>query len=120
MRNNMEKKAKKSKDAEEPVYYEMSSGNVFRDFGIKDPEEAQAKSDIAFLIRRFIQKNDLSQDEAAIIMGIDQPKVSKIVRGILSEFTIWRLLDCLKQLGFDVEIKATISSSVHPSLRVTA
>ncbi len=37
-------------------------------------------------------------------MGIDQPKVSKILRGQLREFSIERILGFLRAIGWDVEI----------------
>ena len=100
----MAKKVKKSKKFEE-IEYEVSSGNVFKDFGYANPEEAKAKWDLAFLIRSVIEDKELTQDMAAELMGIDQPKVSKITRGILSEFTIERLMRYLVALGIDIEIK---------------
>jgi|SRR5579863_1527963 predicted XRE-type DNA-binding protein len=120
MRKIMGKKAKKSSSKEEKLEYEIGSGNVFQDFRFANPEEAKAKSDLAFLIRLFIKKNGLTQEEAAIMMGMDQPKISKITRGLLSEFTLERLLTCLVQLGFDIEIKPTISKSVTPSIHVAS
>ncbi len=99
--------------------YKASSGNVFKDFNYPNPEEAQAKSDIAALIRGYIKKHGLTQEEAAIMMSIDQPKVSKITRGILHEFTLEWLMICLLGLGFDVEIKAKESSKPSPSIRFT-
>lgn len=112
----MGKTEKNDKIRSEEIEYEISSGNVFKDFNYPNPEEAQAKSDIAFLIREFIKENELTQEEAAIMMGVDQPKVSKITRGILHEFTLEWMMNCLLTLGFDVEIKATISKEIAPSI----
>jgi predicted XRE-type DNA-binding protein len=114
----MGKKAQKSNVLKEEIEYEFGSGNVFKDFGMDRPEETKAKSDLAYLIRLFIKENKLTQEEASIMMGLDQPKVSKITRGILSEFNIERLMLCLVQLGFDVEIKPKMSRSLTPSLHV--
>ncbi len=114
----MGKKAKKSSPAEEKIEFELGSGNVFDDFKIATPEEARAKSDLAFLIRSFVKQNELTQEEAAVLMGLDQPKVSKITRGILDEFNIERLMLCLVQLGFDLEIRPTLSRSATPSIHV--
>lgn len=114
----MEKKERKNSSEEECVEYEIGSGNVFHDFRHTNPKEAKVKSDLAFLIRVFIKKNELTQEEAAIMMGMDQPKVSRISRGILSEFTIERLMFCLVQLGFDIEIRPSISRSITASIHV--
>jgi hypothetical protein len=46
-------------------------------------------------------KGLLNKKSASLI----QPKVSKIIRGLLSEFSIERLLKFVLALGFDIEIK---------------
>src|SRR3990167_2794002 len=99
--------------------YEVSSGNVFADFGFENPKEANAKSDLALLIGAIIKRRKLTQIKAAELMKIDQPKVSKILRGLLSEFTIERLMNCLLGLGCDLEIKPTMGKAVIPSIHVT-
>jgi hypothetical protein len=49
----MVKKERKSKKKVvlEKIEYEMSSGNLFKDFGYANPEEAKAKWDLAFLLK---------------------------------------------------------------------
>jgi predicted XRE-type DNA-binding protein len=83
---------------------ERGSGNVFADMGLPDPEQRLAKASLASAIQDVIELRGLTQAEAAQIMGIDQPKVSKIIRGRLSEFSTERLLNCLVHLGLDVDI----------------
>ena len=38
-------------------------------------------------------------------MGIDQPKVSKLLRGRLKEFSVERLMLFLNLLGYDIEVR---------------
>jgi predicted XRE-type DNA-binding protein len=80
-----------------PVY--AGSGNVFADLGLPDAEEALAKARLAQAIAGAIERKGLSQGEAAGIMGLDQPKVSALVRGRLSGFSTDRLFRCLTLLG---------------------
>ncbi len=82
----------------------IGSGNVFKDFGDPNPEESQAKADLSRQIRKIIEQRKFTQKEAAEIMGIDQPKVSDIIRGKLSKYTIDRLIRFLRLLGTDIEI----------------
>jgi predicted XRE-type DNA-binding protein len=84
--------------------FEESSGNVFADLGLPNAEELRAKADLAFEISRAIGERDLTQAEAAEILGVDQPKVSALVRGRLSGFSMERLYRFLNALGKDVEI----------------
>lgn len=82
----------------------LGSDNVFADIGLSNPEERLAKANIAVAINDVIKARGLTQVQAAELMGIDQPKVSKINRGRLSEFSTERLLTFLIHLGLDVEI----------------
>ena len=79
-----------------------SSGNVFADLGYPNAEEAIAKSRLAQQIAEIIEKRHLTQ--AATLIGIDQPKISKLLRGQLREFSTDRLFRFLNALNQDVEI----------------
>jgi predicted XRE-type DNA-binding protein len=119
----MAKKRKKASKAvknkvPKKIEYEVSSGNLFRDFGFSNPEERDAKSDLALIISSTIKHRNLTQKEAAELMGTDQSKISKIVKGLLSEFTIERLMKYMVLLGIDVEIKTKESKTVVPSIHV--
>src|ERR1043166_9283846 len=80
------------------------SGNVFADLGLSDPEERLAKSQLAILIEVAIEERGLTQHEAGKLMGVDQPKVSHVLRGRLSGYSTQRLIEFLNALGRDVEI----------------
>jgi predicted XRE-type DNA-binding protein len=82
----------------------VSSGNVFADMRLPDAEELLAKADLAIQISRIIEERELTQAEAAELLGIDQPKISALVRGRLEGFSIERLTRFLNALGQDVEI----------------
>jgi predicted XRE-type DNA-binding protein len=81
-----------------------SSGNVFADLGLPNADEEAAKVDLAFEISRIIEERGLTQTEAAELMGVDQPKVSALVRYRLDGFSMERLYRFLNALGRDVEI----------------
>ena len=108
------------KNKPENIEYSVSSGNVYADFGFSNPEEAKTKADLAMLISEIIKEKDLTQQQAADLMNIDQPKVSKIIRGLLSEFSIERLLKFILALGFDLEIipKPHKVKSTFPSMHI--
>jgi predicted XRE-type DNA-binding protein len=84
--------------------HELSSGNVFRDLELPDADALQVKADLVYEISRAIEQRGLTQREAAEILGIDQPKVSALVRGHLKGFSMERLYRFLNALGKDVEI----------------
>lgn len=83
----------------------VGSGNIYADFGFPNPEEALAKAKLAALISDQIKIRKLTQKKAAKLMEIDQPKVSDILRGKLSDFSMERLLRFLVFLGFDILIQ---------------
>jgi predicted XRE-type DNA-binding protein len=80
------------------------SGNVFADIGLPNPEERLAKADLAIRIASAIRGRRLTQARAARILKIDQPKVSRLLRGRLSGFSTERLMHFLTLLGRDIEI----------------
>ena len=82
----------------------QSTGNVFEDIGLPDAEEAHAKAEIAVRICEIIAERKLSQTKAAKVLGVDQPKVSALMRGRLEGFSSDRLFRFLNALGSDVEI----------------
>lgn len=98
------------------------SNNVFADLGLPHPEERLAKAELARAIGRVITARGLTQREAAALMGIDQPKVSHLLRGRLADFSTERLMGFLTALGRDVEIivKTAPKSRRQGRLRVVA
>src|SRR4029077_5971478 len=97
------------------------SGNVLADLGLPEPEEELTKAQLASHIRQIIQRRRLTQVAAAELMGIDQPKVSALLNGRLTNFSTDRLMRLLTTLGQDVEIvvKETSSSLDKGRIRVT-
>ena len=104
------------------IQVEEGSGNVFADIGLPDPEERLAKADLAIRISEAIRARRLTQTRAAHILKIDQPKISRLLRGQLSGFSTERLMHFLTLLGRDVEIsvKAAPRSRRQGHLRVIA
>lgn len=102
------------------VYH--GGGNVFADLGLPDAEEMQAKAELARQILSIIAKRHLTQAKAAEILGIDQPKVSALMRGRLRGFSLERLFHFLNALGRDVQItvKAKPRSRQQGQLKVAA
>ena len=86
------------------IEVEEGSSNVFADLGLPNPEERLAKADLAIRIAGAIRARRLTQTTAARILKIDQPKISRLLRGQLSGFSTERLMQFLTLLGRDVEI----------------
>ncbi len=81
-----------------------SSGNVFADLGLPHAPEDMLKVNIARAIASTINKKNLTQAAAGAIIGVDQAKVSALLRGRLTGFSVERLVMFLVKLGRDVDI----------------
>lgn len=96
-------KARKSKASREKI--ETSSGNVFADLGFQDAEERLLKAKLATKIALLIEKKGWTQAQTAERTALDQPKVSRLLRGQLSGFSADRLFAILNRLGHSVEVR---------------
>lgn len=79
-------------------------GNVFADLGFTDAPERQTKVRLAMAINGLIERRGLSQGTAAALLGINQPKVSALLKCRLEGFSVERLMRFLTALSQDVEI----------------
>ena len=84
---------------------ETTSGNIFADLGLQNPEEHLAKARLAMQIDLLIEKKGLNQKDAAKLLGIDQPKISALHKGKLSGFSLERLFRFLNILGQEIDIQ---------------
>jgi predicted XRE-type DNA-binding protein len=77
---------------------------VFADLGLPNPELALAKAELVRRIRDLIGERKLTQAKAAKLLGLDQPKVSALVRGQVEGYSLDRLFRFLNVLGQQIEI----------------
>jgi len=84
----------------------VSSGNVFRDLGRPEPELLLFKAQLADQVRVAIARRGWTQTQAADHLGVDQPRVSHLMRGHLAGFSTDALLAFLKRL--DVVVNVTL------------
>ena len=81
-----------------------SSGNVFADLGLRNPEEHALKAELVRQIAAMLERDRLTQTEAARRLRVAQPDVSRMLRGHFRQFSVERLMRFLVALGQDVEI----------------
>jgi predicted XRE-type DNA-binding protein len=96
-----------------------SSGNVFADLGLANPEQELLKARLTLQIYRTIKDRKLTQVEAGKVLGIKQPHVSNLMRGQSGAFSVERLMDFLRALGHDIEIAVTPTRKEHGDISVT-
>ncbi len=83
---------------------ERGSGNVFADLGHTDAESHLLKAELVTRIDRIVRRRRLKQVEAAQLLGLSQPDISRLLRGNFRDYSVERLLRLLTKLGHDVEI----------------
>lgn len=79
-------------------------GNVFADLGLPDAEERQTKLQLAYALNTVIDAQRLTQEAAAVGLGLNQPKVSALRNYKLEGFSVERLMTLLNALDRDIEI----------------
>jgi predicted XRE-type DNA-binding protein len=105
----------KNMAADDDLVLTEGSGDVFADLGFPDPGLARAKAELAFQIHETIRRRGWNQTKAAEVMGIDQPKVSAIFRGRLSDFSLDRLVTYLDRLGHTIQFRIGVKSTLAGS-----
>ena len=80
------------------------SRNVFADIGMHNPDTKFIKAQIVYQLARLIQAKGLTQREIAEQLGIDQPKVSALLRGQWEGYSVERLIRFVNRLHRDVTI----------------
>lgn len=86
------------------IEIEESSGNIFADLGVPQPEETLIQADLALAIGRRISQEGWTQKQAAEVLGVRQSDVSNIVRGKLKGFSIERLVRLLRSLDCEIQV----------------
>ncbi len=72
--------------------------------GLANPEERLTKAKIASMVNDIIKKRVLTQEEAGIILGVSQLKISDLSNGRLDDFSLEQLFAFLRALDQDVDI----------------
>lgn len=86
------------------IEHEVSSGNVFADLGVPNPEEHLLKARLVAALAKLIKSQDMTQAEAAERMDMAQPDVSKMLNGQFRAYSVERILRCIAAFGGDVTI----------------
>lgn len=97
------------------IAIEKSSGNVYADLENPDAGEMLVKARLAAKIGEIIKHRHLTQQQAAEVLGMPQPKLSNMLRGQFRGISEAKMLECLNRLGRDVQIVVRKASRTHAS-----
>jgi len=64
------------------------------------------KTDLMIMIRDAIEQEGWTQLEAAVHLGVKQPRISDIKNGKIEKFTLDALFSMLDELGFSSQFKS--------------
>jgi predicted XRE-type DNA-binding protein len=83
------------------------SGNVFADLGFSPAESRnlRIRSEMMTALRAFIEKEGLTQADAAKRLRVSQPRVSDLTRGKISRFSLDSLVNMLSDAGLEVDFR---------------
>jgi predicted XRE-type DNA-binding protein len=83
---------------------EQGTGNPYADLGSPNAEEMLVKANLAREIAEIIKSRHLTQQRAAELLGMTQPKLSALLCGKFRGISQAKMMECLNRLGRDVEI----------------
>lgn len=89
---------------------ERGSTNVYADLGFDDADEMLVKAQLATKIGEIVSQRQLTQTQAADLLGISQPKLSNMLRGQFRGVSETKMIECLTRLGRNVEIVVKTAS----------
>lgn len=99
-------KKEKVREPKTDLVTEKSSGNVFIDLGFSEPEaiNIMARLELMLQIEKIIKERGWTQQEAAKVLGLRQPRVSELMASRSEKFTVDMLMKLLDKLGKEVKL----------------
>jgi len=101
------------------IEIEKSNGSVYADLENLNADEMLVKARLASKIGEIVKRRNLTQQQAAKILGMTQPKLSGMLRGQFRGISEAKMLECLNNLGRDVQIVVRKASRSHTTGRTS-
>jgi predicted XRE-type DNA-binding protein len=82
------------------------SDNVFEDIGFEAEEAANLKvrADLMLDLRRFIEDQGWTQEQAVSFFGETQPCISNLIDGEINRFSVDKLINMLTRAGMQLRV----------------
>jgi predicted XRE-type DNA-binding protein len=81
-----------------PATHRRITINVYADLGYHAPESMRAKAQLVSRVAELLAERGMTETEVATLLGISQPKLSKVFRGQFRRLPLCKLMECLTQL----------------------
>jgi predicted XRE-type DNA-binding protein len=78
--------------------------SIYAELGFPDADEMLVKAQLVVKIAEILRQRGWSQQQAAKVLGLTQPKLSKMLRGQFRGISEIKMMDCLVRLGREVKI----------------
>jgi predicted XRE-type DNA-binding protein len=78
--------------------------NVYSDLGYLAPESMRVKAQLVSRIGALLVARGMNEAKAATLLGIPKSKLYKVLRGQFRSFSLYKLIECLNQLGQEVHV----------------
>lgn len=78
--------------------------SAYQELGFWDADEMLLKAQLAVKIAETLGKRGWSQQRAAKVLGMTQPKLSQMLRGKFRGISEVKMMDCLMRLGHGITI----------------
>jgi predicted XRE-type DNA-binding protein len=97
-----------------------TGANAYAQLGFPDAEAKLVKAQLVSKIGEILRKRGWSQQQAAKVLGLTQPKLSKMLRGQFRGISEIKMMDCLVRLGRPVKIVVGSESKAASCIEVVA
>jgi predicted XRE-type DNA-binding protein len=89
-----------------PMKRVVSTENIFRDLGFDDAEAENLKlrSTLMQRVEKFVKQSNMTQSEAASVLGVTQPRLNQLLKGKIQLFSLDALVNMLANAGMRVTL----------------
>jgi predicted XRE-type DNA-binding protein len=89
-----------------PLKRVVSTKNVFLDLGFNDAEAENLKlrSTLMQRVEKFVKQSNMTQSEAAGVLGVTQPRLNQLLKGKIQLFSLDALVNMLANAGMRVTL----------------
>jgi predicted XRE-type DNA-binding protein len=94
--------------------------SAYHELGFPDADQMLVKAQLAVKIGAIVRERGWSQQEAAKVLGMTQPKLSRLLRGQFRGISEMKMMECLVRLGRGVKIVVAAGQRKDARIEVAA
>jgi predicted XRE-type DNA-binding protein len=90
--------------------------SAYHELNFSDADQMLVKAQLAIKIAAVLRERGWSQQQAARVLGLTQPKLSAMLRGRFRGISAMKMMECLVRLGRGIKI--VVESENHKQARI--